>query len=152
MKLAEALMLRADYQRRIGHLKQRLLRNAKVQEGDEPGEIPAVLLEEIERVCRDLAQLIQRINATNSRTELANGATLSDAIATRDVLRIKTDIYAELAKAATVTQDRYSKSEVKFRSTVNIADMQNRADALAKEQREIDARIQEANWRTDLQE
>lgn len=47
MKLAEALMLRADYQRRIGHLKQRLLRNAKVQEGDEPGEIPAVLLEEI---------------------------------------------------------------------------------------------------------
>ena len=34
MKLAEALMLRADCQKRIAQLKARLLTNAKVQEGD----------------------------------------------------------------------------------------------------------------------
>lgn len=44
MKLSEALMIRADYQKRLGQLKQRILNNAKVQEGDEPAEaIPALL-------------------------------------------------------------------------------------------------------------
>ena len=36
MKLAEALFLRADYQKRLDQLKQRLLRNARVQEGADP--------------------------------------------------------------------------------------------------------------------
>ncbi len=39
MKLAEALVLRADYQKRITQLKQRLLLVARVQEGDRPAEI-----------------------------------------------------------------------------------------------------------------
>ncbi len=34
MKLAEALILRADYQKRIEELRLRLRMNAKVQEGD----------------------------------------------------------------------------------------------------------------------
>jgi len=37
MKLAEALTLRADLQKRIAQLKERLLINAKVQEGDSHG-------------------------------------------------------------------------------------------------------------------
>ena len=48
MKLAEALMLRADYQKRAEQLKQRLNQNAKVQEGDTPAENPADLLAEAE--------------------------------------------------------------------------------------------------------
>jgi len=47
MKLAEALMLRADIQKRIDQLKQRLLRNVKVQEGDRPAENPEALLSEL---------------------------------------------------------------------------------------------------------
>lgn len=44
MKLSEALMNRADYQKWLGLLKQRILNNAKVQEGDEPAEaIPTLL-------------------------------------------------------------------------------------------------------------
>lgn len=44
MKLSEALMNRADYQKRLGQLKQPVLSNAKVQEGDEPAEaIPTLL-------------------------------------------------------------------------------------------------------------
>jgi hypothetical protein len=41
MKLAEALILRADCQKRIAQLKSRLLVNAKVQEGDAPAGDPA---------------------------------------------------------------------------------------------------------------
>lgn len=152
MKLAEALILRADYQKRIEQLKQRILRNARVQEGDKPAEDPRELTEELEQVSKKLQQLIQRINRTNSAIELEPGATLSDALAVRDVLRLKHGIYRDLAQAATVTQDRYSRSEVKFQSTVNVTEIQEQADQLAKEHRELDAKIQEANWRTELLE
>jgi hypothetical protein len=152
MKLAEALILRADYQKRIEQLKSRLLRNAKVQEGDTPAESPTGLLEEVERISRDLTRLIQRINKTNVSTYLEDGMTITDAIAVRDVLRIRHSIYTGLAQAATVTQDRFTKSEVKFRSTVDIAAIQSRADEIAREHRELDTQIQEANWRTELLE
>ncbi len=68
MKLAEALVLRADAQKRMEQLKQRLLRNAKVLEGDMPGENPEYLLREYETTASALTDLIQRINRTNSRT------------------------------------------------------------------------------------
>ncbi len=152
MKLAEALILRADSQKRIEQLKARLLRNAKVQEGDNPAEDPAALVEEVERVSNELTQLIRRINRTNAVTAIEERGTLSDTLADRDILAAKHTIYRDLAQAATVTQDRYSKSEVKFRSTVAVAEIQKRADELAKEHRELDARIQETNWRTELLE
>ena len=59
-------------------------------------------------------------------------------------------IYRDLAQSATVTQDRYSKSEIKFKGTVNVMEIQERADQLAKECRELDAAIQEAICRSEL--
>ena len=49
MKLAEALILRVDCQKRIAQLKSRLLTNAKVQEGDAPAKTPQDLIAELER-------------------------------------------------------------------------------------------------------
>jgi hypothetical protein len=152
MKLAEALILRADHQRRIDQLKQRLLKNARVQEGEKPAEEPGELIAELNRTTDDLVQMIRRINRTNSATELEPGTTIADAIAVRDGLRLRHAIYRELANAATVTQDRYTKSEVKFKSSVNVAELQKLADNFAKQNRELDAKIQEANWKTDLLE
>lgn len=152
MKLAEALILRADYQKRMAQLQDRLLRNAQVQEGEAPAENPASLLSELEKVADDLTRLIQRINATNAASELEADMTLSDALAVRDVLKSKHGAYSDLAQAATVSQDRYSKSEVKFLSAVNVSEVQARADDIARQLRELDMRIQEANWRIVLQE
>ncbi len=152
MKLAEALILRADLQKRVQQLKQRLLRNAKVQEGDNPSEDPQELIEELERVVAQLTQLVQRINKTNAVTVLEGRRTVSDSLAARDALGIRQGVYRELAQAASVTQERYSSSEVRFESTVNVADVQRRADALAQEYRELDSRIQETNWSTELSE
>lgn len=150
MKLAEALILRSDLQRRTEQLKQRILRNAKVQEGDSPAEDPNDLLKEFESMSKELTKLIQSINQTNSNTEIEKGVTLSDGLAQRDVLKIKHNIYSELAKTATVTQDRYSKSEVRFISTIKVAEIQKTVDKLAKEHRELDSMIQEVNWKTEL--
>ena len=150
MKLAEALILRADCQKRFEQLKARVLRNVKVQEGDEPAENPQALLQELERVAQELADLIKRINRTNAVTAFADGKTISDALAERDVVALQRSLYSDVAQFATVTQDRYSRTEVKYVSIVNVMEAQKRADALAKAYREIDARVQELNWQTEL--
>ena len=150
MKLAEALILRADCQKKFEQLKVRIIRSAKVQEGDEPAENPNELIMELEGVSTELSSLIKRINKTNSTTLLQEGLTISDALAERDVLALRREVYSGLAQAASVTQDRYSRSEVKFKSTVNVTEMQKRADDLSKAYRELDSRIQEINWKTDL--
>ena len=149
-KLAEALIQRADYQKRIEQLKQRVARIAKVQDGDQPAENPAALLDEIERLAADLVALIQRINRTNAATPLDAGLTIADAIALRDGLRLRYSVYTGLAEAAIVKQDRYTKSEVRFVSTVDVGALQRRADDLAREYRLLDTRLQAANWQVDL--
>lgn len=44
MKLAEALMVRSDLQKKLYSLQSRLNKNVLVQEGDEPSEDPVLLL------------------------------------------------------------------------------------------------------------
>jgi methyl-accepting chemotaxis protein len=151
MKVAEALALRADMQRRLEQLKQRLVKNARIQEGDKPEEDPVELQSELERLAQDLTLLIQRINWTNSTTRLGD-RTLADALAERDVLKIRYNAYRELAAAASTTQTRMTRSEVKFISTVSVAGIQRKADDLAKQYRELDTRIQETDWTTTLVE
>ncbi len=149
MKLAEALILRADCQKRMMQLQQRLIRSAKVQEGEQPPENPQELMRELEAVATELMDLIQRINRTNSITEIER-KTLSDALAERDVLKQKWNSYNGLINTASIRQDRYSRSEVKFISTVDIAEIQRIIDNLARDYRELDSKIQGMNWQTEL--
>jgi predicted RND superfamily exporter protein len=152
MKLAEALILRADTKKRLEQLRQRLINNAKVQEGDKPAEKPEDLLKEIEQTANEYEKLIKQINQTNSATEFSKGKTLTDALAERDVLILRRGIYAGLVAAATVSQQLYSRSEIKFVSTVDVGKTQKQVDKLSKQHRELDAKIQEFNWKTDLVE
>jgi len=149
MKVAEALALRADLQRRLDQLKQRLVKNARIQEGDSPEEDPADLQSQLEQLAQDLLLLIQRINRTNAASKFGEG-TLADALAARDVLKIRHNAYRELANAASTVQGRLTRSEIKFISTVSVAATQRKADDLAQQYRELDTRIQEADWLTLL--
>lgn len=152
MKLAEALILRADRKKRLEQLKARAVRNAKVQEGDRPAEEPEALVAEVESVARELADLVKRINRTNSATPFGDGQSLSDALAERDVVALRQRLYRELAEAASISHDRHTRSEVKYVSALSVADAQKRADELAQIYRTLDARIQELNWRAELSE
>ena len=149
MKIAEALALRSDLQKRMEQLKQRLVKNARIQEGDVPAEDPAALQSELEAVAQELTLLIQRINRTNAATRFG-AQTLADALAERDVLKLRYNAYRELANAASTAQGRTTRSEIKFVSTVSVAATQRKADDLAREYRELDTRIQEADWLTVL--
>ena len=103
MKIAEALAPRADLQRRLEQLKQRLVKNARIQEGDKPEEDPVELQAELERSAQELIVIIQRINRTNAAARLGD-RTMADALAERDVLKIRYNAYRELAAAASTTQ------------------------------------------------
>jgi hypothetical protein len=150
MKLAEALILRADCQKRIEQLRQRLVRSAKVQEGETPPEQPQVLIAELDATINELVDLIRRINKTNSLTTLEEGMTISDALAQRDTLLLKRSVYSSLVDTAAYQQERYSASEIKSFSTVNVAELQRQTDQLSKQCRELDTRIQQSNWNTEL--
>ena len=150
MKLAQALMLRADYQNKIHELKNRIINNVKVQEGEEVAEEPIKLIEELNETIDELEQLIKRINKTNSNTIFEKEITLSDAICIRDSIKKKRNILISVLDEATIRHDRYSQSEVKFVTTVKIPKLQKELDSLAKEYRELDIKIQEKNWTTEL--
>ena len=150
MKIAEALIMRADCQKRIEQLRSRLVNSAKVQEGEEPPENPQTLLVELEATVNELTTLIKKINRTNSQTILEDNLTVSDALAKRDTLSLKRGVYDSLLDAASSQRNRYSRSEIKFVSTVNVVEIQQQVDRLARDYRLLDTKIQQANWTTEL--
>ena len=150
MKLAEALILRADLQKRLEQLKARLRNNVLVQEGDDPSENPDFLLKELSKMENDLADIIVKINRTNSSTDFSDRMTLAEALVRRDALLQKRTFLSEMATEASFKQDRYSRTEIKFVSTIDVTAMQKEVDQLAKEYRLLDTKIQAMNWNVDI--
>ena len=151
MKLAQALILRADTQKRIEQLKVRLLSNAKTQENEKPSEDPKLLLKELDKLTSELFTLICSINLTNSSAKF-DGISLTEMIAKKDALSLKANVLREFATSASQKVDLYSNSEIKILSTVDVSALQKQVDALSKEIRELEMKLQEANWTVDLVE
>lgn len=149
MKLATALATRADLQGRLNELETRLTANSKVQEGETPDEDPMELIVEKDRIIAELENLISKINLTNSKTE-AGGMTITELLAKRDCLKLDIKIMRNFLNSASNKIHRLSRSEIVIKSTVNVAQLQKKVDALSKELREIDEKIQELNWTTEL--
>ena len=149
MKLAEALILSADLQKRIDQLRVRLNNNAKVQENDEPSEKPEDLLNELDSNINQLKVLIKQINKTNCVT-ISNGQTLADLIAERDTLTLKSNILRGFLNIAGQKVNLYSTTEIKIMSTVDVPALQKELDLLSKKIRETDTELQQANWLTEL--
>lgn len=150
MKLAEALVLRADAQRKVAQLKQRLERVVKVQEGEEPVEQPSFLFEELNRTLEELTSWVKKINKTNSLTSFDTKMSIADALAERDKLMQKRNILNDILEAATIKQDRFSRSEVKFYRSIEVNEVQKQLDDLSKSYRELDFKIQEKNWTVEV--
>lgn len=150
MKLAEALLERADIQRRLSQLESRLCINAHVQEGEAPAEDPKLLLDELEQLTSRLEELIRRINLTNAAVK-DGGECLTALIARRDVLSKKVSIMQNFLSQASATASRATRSEIVIRSTVPVAELRKELDTLCAELRTLDTRIQSINWTAELQ-
>lgn len=155
MKLAEALALRAHAKRRVEELRARIVGSARHQEGEEAPEDAAALLAEARSVLDEFETLIRRINRTNAASMVVGEErTLTDALARRDVLRERHAVITAAADAAAGRDQRgfgrQLRSELKMLSTLSVTDLRAEADALGREIRELDVRVQRTNWEVDL--
>jgi len=149
MKLAEALSIRKDLQTRIDQLKARLMNNVRVQEGDEPAEDPKDLFKELDSCLKQLEEIIYRINVTNMHTTCGE-KTLTQLMAERDVLTKRVNVMNEVFNQASSTGDRYSRSEIKHVTTVDVKAIRKQLDRLSGELRQLDVEIQSINFSTEL--
>ena len=149
MKLAQAQADRAAAQQRIEQLRSRLVANAKVQQGEEPAEDPQELLAQLDQTMTQLDELIAHINLTNAQTT-ADGQTLTQLLAHRDCLRLNVGVLRDFLDSASATVMRATHSEIKILPSVAVAPLQKQVDALSKELRELEGKIQELNWTTEL--
>ncbi|RYG32953.1 hypothetical protein EON81_19425 [bacterium] len=152
MKLAEALLDRANAQRAIEQLQERLKNVALVQEGEAPAEDPQQLLQSVEAAYERLKVLMQQINRTNSLTDVGGGETLTDLLARRDVLKKRHAFLHDFATTATPKKEKYQPGQVKYHSSVSVPEIRKMADRVAVEFREVEVKIQSINWSVDLME
>jgi len=154
MKLAEALVLRADTKKRLEQLRGRLTSSALVQEGEMPPEDPLALLSELEALTTDFERLVIGINRTNSSASasIEGVGSLTVALARRDALDVKFSVLSGFLEAASSRVNRYSRTEIKLVSTVDVATLRKQLDEVARSRRDLDSQIQGMNWTTDLLE
>lgn len=150
MKLAEALSIRKDLQKRVQQLGQRIQNNVKVQEGDQPSEQPQELLAELDDCLRRLEDVIWRINATNMATCNGEGKTLTRLMAERDVLTMRIGSLRSVFETASSGQDRYSRSEIKMVTVVDVKQLGKQIDEYSAQLRKLDIEIQSLNFQTEL--
>lgn len=155
MKLAEALALRSDAQKRLEQLRSRAMDAARYQEGEPPVEDAGVLHAEAQAVVDEIEDLVRRINRTNAVTELEPGQTITDAIARRDALAAKHKLAANLADAASGRGSghgwvRQLRSELRYVTDLEVPTLRREADRIARDHRDLDTKLQAANWATEL--
>ena len=149
MKLAEALQRRADLNREIDQLESRISNNMLVQDGEKPNEKPSDLFNELNSKLEELNDLIARINLTNAVVK-AEGKTLTQLIADRDVLARKIAVYKSAVYQASLNTSRARNTEIKILPTINVKSFQKVIDKMSRELRETDNLIQSTNWTCDL--
>lgn len=155
MKLAEALIERAALQRQVDQLQARILQSARHQEGEEPAEDAAALLQEAQDVLSRLGALVLEINLTNAAAVLPDGTTLTAALAERDELRRLHALIGSAADAAAGSnRDGYRqlRTELRWVPALPVGALRRQVDDLARRLRDLEARIQRANWEVDLQQ
>jgi hypothetical protein len=98
---------------------------------------------------------VRRINRTNAATELEPGVTITDAIARRALAQHR-NVLAAVADAAAGRGDgrmwRQLRSELREVTDLPVGELRREADDVSRQYRELDVRLQQANWATDLVE
>ena len=149
--LGEALSLRAKQAQRLNDLQGRIKASALHQEGTKPPEEPYALIEEYLKVSKEHAELLRRIAVTNVTTDV-DGSPLMMLLHKRESFIRKRNIYGIAAKAASPGTDsyRYMRTELKYESSLDVAEMRRKEDEANEKVRELDAQIQKSNWATEL--
>src|SRR5260370_29072754 len=120
MKLAEALLLRADIQKKLASLQARAQKYALVQEGERPAEDPNDLLRQMEAVCGELHRLVFAINKANLEHTIRTGQTLTEALATRDALILRHRGLQSVVEVCAKPPERYGVAEIRWVAAIDV--------------------------------
>ena len=150
MKLAEALLRRADMQKKLASLKSRIAENVKVQDGDTPSENPNELLLQANQVMSELYALIDHIHRTNAIAVMPDGATMLSTLVKRDELAERHRLLQTAIDNAKTEGDRYSHREIKLQKVIEAVKLQKQTDDIAVKLRNLNIQLQAANWQIDL--
>lgn len=150
MKLAEALLLRSDQQKKIASLKQRINANVLVQDGDEPSEDPNELLKQVFTLTQETQKLVLAIHQTNAQAKTNNGRLLLAVLTERDEFVERHKILTSAIASTQQEPDRYSAREIKWRKVIPVSSLQKQADDISAKLRDLNVLIQASNWQIDL--
>ena len=152
MKLAEALLLRSDQQKKLVSLKQRINANVLIQDGDEPSEDPNELLKQVFALTKESQKLVFAIHQTNALAKLNDGRSLLALLTQRDELVERHKVLTSAISNTNREPDRYSSREIKWRKVIPVSSLQKQADDISAKLRDLNVLIQATNWQVDLLE
>jgi hypothetical protein len=152
LKLAELLIGRKAEKNNLAFLEGRLKANAKVQEGEKPQEDPAEILAAIVVSLQKIEILTRKINASNERTAWGTEefVTLADALARRDLVSKHRRILTAALDAITVKEPRFGRMEIKYIPMLDTAFILSQIDMVTKAYAELETKIQQRNWTTEV--
>ena len=148
MKLAEALLLRADLMKKIDHLQNRIVPVLIVSDDKIPQEDPDKLIAQLRKAIQDLETLIIKINKTNNETYIEGEGLLMEALAKRDSLKMLSEKLKNIRYAAQINNS----GDKNLKTTIDIKKLQIEMDLTGRAFREIDSKIQGINWLTELKD
>jgi hypothetical protein len=148
MKLAEALLLRADLIRKIEQLQNRIRPVLIVSDDKQPQEDPAKLMAQLRKAIQDLEALVVKINTTNNATAVAGYGSLMQALARRDALKMLSEKLRTIRYAAQINNS----GEKELKTTIDIKKLQAEMDQTGRDFRTLDSIIQEINWSTVIKD
>ena len=151
MKLAEALIERKRLKELISTLAERARNDILVEEGDKPAEDVASTLKRMEEAVEAAVELSCKINQANLENKL-EGKPLYWWIQKRDMLKMQHVLLKGVLEATSPRESFLgrSRNEIKLVPTYSISNLRKKLDSIAKEIREIDAKIQAENWKIEI--
>jgi len=150
MKLAEALLEKAAINTRMSELRDLVVQNGFIQEGDTPIDDANDTLKEFEECYRKLVALERKIIRTNSETTV-NNLTLSQLIGEKKMLKTKSDQLKKIIDSCK-TNNRYSRSEIKHVVIFDLKKLVKENEAITASIRKIEMTLAQTNWQTELLE
>ena len=148
MKLAEALLLRSDLMKKIEHIQNRIRPVVIVSDDKKPQEDPTKLIAELRTAIQDLEILVIRINKTNNEININGEGSLMEALVKRDSLKMLSEKLRNIRYAAQIDNS----GDANLKTTIDIKKLQTEMDQTGRAFREIDSKIQELNWLTELKD
>lgn len=132
--------------KKIEHLQYRITPLLIVSDDRLPQEDPVELISQLRKTIGDLELIIIKINKTNNETPVDGEGFLMEALAKRDSLKMLSEKLRNIRYAAQINNS----GDKNLKSTIDIKKLQAEMDQTGRAFREIDNKIQEINWLTEL--